>query len=159
MIIFPLNRVEKSGKLAFLSVSTLQKRIIAVARVKKPEIVHDVKPILTDVRDVIVGLQLEELVILKSDVELLIGQKQKEKKKELYADMLELAHAAGFKSVEELVSSQKGRRTRSDKGVRFPPKYHNPQDTKKTWSGKGRKPNWVNKHIEGGGQLEELEID
>ena len=103
-------------------------------------------------------LQLEELVTLKSDVEVLIKQKQKARKKELYNQMLELAQVARFESVEEFVASQKGRSPRSDKGVRLPPKYRNPQNSKQTWSGKGRKPGWVVSHIEGGGKLDALAI-
>ena len=111
-----------------------------------------------EVQSAIGELQLEELVTLKSDVELQIKQKQKEQKKELRAKMLEIAKVAGFKSVEEFVASQKGRNPRSDKGVKMPPKYRNPQDAKKTWSGQGRKPNWVLEYLEKGGKLEKLKI-
>lgn len=105
----------------------------------------------------IAALSLEELVRFKSDVEQLIKQKQKEQRKALHAKMLELAKAAGFKSVEEFVASQKGRSSRSDKGVRLPPKYRS-KDGKKMWSGKGRVPNWVLEHEKNGGDREGLAI-
>lgn len=106
----------------------------------------------------IASLALEELVSLKADVENLIKQKQKEHKKKLYSQMQQLAQVAGFETVEEFISSQKGRSPRSDKGVRLPPKYRNPDDEQQTWSGKGRKPGWVVSHLAADGQLEELEI-
>lgn len=124
-----------------------------MAKEKKPEM--DYSKIQASVAE----LQLEELVTLKSDVEVLIKQKQKEHKKELYNQMLTLAQVAGFESVEEFIAAQKGRSPRSDKGVKLPPKYQNPEDTKQTWSGKGRKPGWVVSHLNDGGAMKELEID
>ncbi len=115
-------------------------------------------PSESNISDAIADLQLEELVSLKGDVEKLIAQKKKEKKKEIYANMLELAKTAGFDSVEDFMGSQKGRTARSDKGVKLPPKYQNDDDGK-TWSGKGRSPNWVNEHLKNGGDLEDLLIE
>lgn len=104
------------------------------------------------------GLALEELVDLKSEIDKQIKQKQKSHQKELYKQMQDLALVAGFTSVEEFMSSNKGRSPRSDKGVKLPAKYRNPADSTKTWPGKGRKPGWVVSHLEGGGKLEDLEI-
>lgn len=39
-----------------------------------------------------------------------------------------------------------------------PPKYRNPADKKQTWTGKGRKPNWVLKALETGNDLEAMII-
>ena len=107
--------------------------------------------------DHINDLSLEELVALKSDVERLIQKKQKEKQKEIYANMLDLASVAGFNSVEEFVASRQGRNPRSDKGIKLPPKYRS-QDGKSTWSGKGRVPGWVLKHEADGGSRDDLLI-
>ncbi|MEO5364076.1 MAG: H-NS histone family protein [Magnetococcus sp. DMHC-8] len=122
-----------------------------MAKEKKVEMDHQ------KVQTAILELPLEELVTLKADVDLLIKQRQRERKKDLYNQMLALAQVAGFESVEAFVASQ-GRSPRSDKGVRLPPKYRNPQNAKQTWSGKGRKPGWVVAHLAGGGRVETLEI-
>ena len=109
----------------------------------------------------ITDLPLEKLVQLKDEVEKLIGLKQKEQQKAIYANMLEMAKAAGYSSVEAFMASQggkSGRTPRKDKGVKLPPKYQN-SDGSKTWSGKGRKPGWVVEHLEAGGALEALEIE
>ena len=131
-----------------------------MAKEKKAEHVHEVQPVETayeTAQDAIAELQLEELVRLKAEVENLIGQKQKEQRKDLYTKMFEMAKEAGYSSAEEFIASQGGRAPRSDKGVKMPPKYQN-GDGSKTWSGKGRKPGWVVEHLEAGGQLEALEI-
>lgn len=36
--------------------------------------------------------------------------------------------------------------------------YQNTQDVSKTWTGKGRQPDWIVKHVEGGGKLDDLKI-
>jgi DNA-binding protein H-NS len=96
--------------------------------------------------------------LLKADVESRISQKQKEAKRVIHGQMLAMAQSAGFESAAAFLAEQSGRRARSDKGVAMPPKYRNPADVKRTWSGKGRKPLWVLSHLEAGGQLEELAI-
>ena len=104
-------------------------------------------------------MPLDELVNLKDEVEKLIKQKQKSQRKEVYAQMSELAKAAGYSSVDEFIASQDGRTRapRADKGVKMPPKYRS-KDGTSTWSGKGRKPGWMVDHLAAGGKLEALEI-
>lgn len=122
-----------------------------MAKEKKTETEHQ------KIQATILELPLEELVSLKAELDALIKQRQRERKKDLYNQMLSMVQGAGFDTVEAFVSSQ-GRSPRSDKGVRLPPKYQNPQNPKQTWSGKGRKPSWVVSHLENGGQIEALEI-
>lgn len=122
-----------------------------MAKEKKPEM--DQQRILSAVLE----LPLEDLVALRSEVDSLVKQRQRERKKDIYNQMQVLAQDAGFDSVETFLSSQ-GRSPRSDKGVRLPPKYRNPQNIKQTWSGKGRKPGWVVEHLNSGGDIEALAI-
>lgn len=44
------------------------------------------------------------------------------------------------------------------KGTTVPPKYRNPEDATMTWTGRGRKPLWVQKALDDGKTLEELAI-
>lgn len=44
------------------------------------------------------------------------------------------------------------------KGSKSAPKYANPNDKSQTWTGKGRKPNWVNDALAAGKSLEDLAI-
>ncbi len=50
-----------------------------------------------------------------------------------------------------------GRRKTRAAGPVNPPKYRHPTDPKKTWSGRGRKPDWI-KDAEQEGTLEKLAI-
>lgn len=36
------------------------------------------------------------------------------------------------------------------------PAYRNPAKPTQTWTGRGRKPSWVEKHVKGGGKIEDL---
>ncbi len=38
------------------------------------------------------------------------------------------------------------------------PKYRNPGNPDQTWTGRGRKPKWVNEVLQGGADLTDLEI-
>lgn len=44
------------------------------------------------------------------------------------------------------------------KGSKGAPKYANPDDASQTWTGRGRKPNWVNEALASGKTLEDLAI-
>ena len=47
------------------------------------------------------------------------------------------------------------------KGTKRPaaaPKYRHPENPEVTWSGRGRRPSWVNEALEEGGSLEDLAI-
>lgn len=44
------------------------------------------------------------------------------------------------------------------KGPKSAPKYANPADKSQTWTGRGRKPNWVNDALKAGKSLEDLAI-
>ncbi|WP_299791329.1 H-NS histone family protein [uncultured Marivita sp.] len=44
------------------------------------------------------------------------------------------------------------------KGSKSAPKYRNPANPEQTWTGKGRKPNWVNDALASGKTMEDLKI-
>lgn len=46
----------------------------------------------------------------------------------------------------------------STRGSKVPPKYRDPKNPATTWSGRGRKPKWVEAHLAAGGSMESLEI-
>ena len=140
------DRARKAGEMARFS------QRLAALRVR-----HTRKSRLIEALNAVTEWPSKELVAIEPDRETQIKQKQEEQKKELYARMQKLVKAAGFKTIEAFFGSQKSKRVRSNKGMRLPPKYQS-KDGKKNWSGRGRKPSWVEEHLEGGGKLEELEI-
>ncbi|SDK22221.1 H-NS family nucleoid-associated regulatory protein [Aliiruegeria lutimaris] len=66
----------------------------------------------------------------------------------------EAARAHGF-SLKELTGIAPAKaKTRG----KVPPKYRNPQDPSATWSGRGRKPQWINDAEAAGTDIAEFEI-
>lgn len=58
---------------------------------------------------------------------------------------------------EKKTRAKRGQSTQSRK-PKGPAKYRNAIDPNQTWSGKGRKPEWVNTYLANGGDLENLRI-
>ncbi|MGJ8604460.1 MAG: H-NS family nucleoid-associated regulatory protein [Marivita sp.] len=57
----------------------------------------------------------------------------------------------GF-SLDELLSGP------PKKGSKSEPKFRNPANPEQTWTGKGRKPNWVNDALSAGKTMDDLKI-
>lgn len=98
-------------------------------------------------------LSIDKLRALIQQAEAEIESRRKANKKEALAEIRQLAEKHGF-SLGELVGTTRGRKakSRSAKSV----KYRHPEDPDKTWSGQGRKPNWVKDWLAGKGTLEDL---
>ncbi|QEL54466.1 H-NS histone family protein [Chromobacterium paludis] len=92
-----------------------------------------------------------ELVALKADVENEIKRREVEEKSKAKKQILELARAYGL-SVEEVLSKAVA--------VRKPveAKYRDPKNPEQTWTGRGRKPAWVQAWVDSGKSLEDLMI-
>lgn len=98
------------------------------------------------------SLSLKELKELQSQVERAIASFEDRKKKEALEKLEETARSMGF-SLTELtgVSAVRKRKPAS-------PKYANPADPAQTWTGRGRKPRWVEAAISAGKSLDDLAI-
>lgn len=99
------------------------------------------------------SLNLKELKKLQDDVAVAIFNYEKRKKAEALAAVEEAARAAGF-SLKELLSDEKLTKSKT-KAV---PKYANPADAAQTWTGRGRKPKWVEELLASGKSLDDLAI-
>ena len=82
-------------------------------------------------------LELDELKKLRKEVDRAIQTFEERRKAEARARLDEMAREMGF-SLNELNDSAPGR-----KRAKSPPKYANPDNPGQTWSGRGRRPNWV----------------
>lgn len=102
------------------------------------------------------NLSIAQLIDLKNKAEQLIVIKQKEQKKDLISDFEAQAAKLGL-SLEDVIgtTSPKGRKT---KGKKVAPKYRNPHDSSVTWTGRGRRPLWVEAELKKGKTLEDLAI-
>ena len=66
-----------------------------------------------------------------------------------------MAAEAGF-SLDEVVSKAKNGKDRRRGKVAV--KYRNPKDRSQTWTGRGRKPNWLVAELEAGKSIEAFEV-
>ena len=99
------------------------------------------------------NLSLDELKALQNDVAVAIFNYEKRKKAEALAAVEETARAAGY-SLKELLGDEKPSKAKT----KAEPKYANPADPNQTWTGRGRKPKWVEALLVSGKTLEDLAI-
>jgi DNA-binding protein H-NS len=93
-------------------------------------------------------MSLKELMSLDAKIKYAIDEKRVSERHEMRAKMEELARKSGF-TVAELFGGRKG------KGGKVAPKYRNPKDPSQTWTGRGRRPNWL---VEAGGDMKRFLI-
>ncbi|MFV0409677.1 MAG: H-NS family nucleoid-associated regulatory protein [Paracoccus sp. (in: a-proteobacteria)] len=98
------------------------------------------------------SLSLKELRDLRSKVERSITSYEERKRKEAIAAAEEAAREHGF-SLNELTGTKAGRRTQ-----KIAAKYANPTNASETWTGRGRRPRWVQEALDSGRSLEDLAI-
>lgn len=96
------------------------------------------------------SLSKQELLKLKTDVDRALKTIDKRRKAEAKKAAEIAAKEYGF-SLDDLIGAD----GKSAKGVA---KYANPADPSQTWTGRGRKPNWVIEALDGGKSLEDLSI-
>ena len=99
-------------------------------------------------------LSLEELTELEKNVRAAIAGFEKRKRNEAMAAAEAAAREHGF-ALAELFAGEKPTTVRKQP---LPPKYRHPDDHSKTWSGRGRQPDWVKERIAEGTALEDLLI-
>lgn len=98
-------------------------------------------------------LSLKELQELELRVEKTIAQARLKERVELKAEIEQLVADRGF-TMSEIFSTKRG----SMKGRSVAPKFANPEDPSQTWTGRGRKPNWLVEKIDQGANLEDFLI-
>ena len=96
------------------------------------------------------ALSVEALQQLKIDIDRTIERKQVGVLIELRDQIDALVDASPF-TLEEILSASKPRKP-------VAPKYQNPDDASQQWSGRGRKPRWVEAYLASGGTLEAITI-
>ena len=89
----------------------------------------------TDLAD----LGLKDLIDLQQRVAVAIVERQQTERADLKSKIAALAAEAGL-SLDEVLGLRRGR-----SGPKAPvaAKYRNPENPEETWSGRGRKPNWL----------------
>lgn len=100
-------------------------------------------------------LSLEELKTLRKTVERMIEGWEERKRREALAAAEEAARIHGFNLADLAAGSGRGKR--SAKTVRAA-RFANPDNPAQTWSGRGRRPVWINEALAAGKTLEDLSL-
>ncbi|GEK67678.1 trans-acting regulatory protein hvrA [Paracoccus denitrificans] len=96
------------------------------------------------------AMSLRELRDLRNKLDRAISTFEDRRKREALAAAESAAREYGFNLAELTIAKQ----ARS----KVAPKYANPADPSQTWTGRGRKPRWVQEALDTGKKLEEMEI-
>lgn len=100
-------------------------------------------------------LSLAELKQLQKQIPAEIGKREEQEKKKVLDEVKALAEARGF-SIDQLIGGAKEAKVRVSKPVAI--KYRHPDNATLTWTGRGRKPQWVEAWLGQGRKLEELAV-
>jgi DNA-binding protein H-NS len=105
------------------------------------------------------SLNLRELKALQKKVERAIASHEQRARKDALNAVKEKAKELGF-SLNELVGGPDGAKAKASGASRTPsePKYRNPDDATQTWTGRGRKPNWIKDAIDAGADIDTMLI-
>lgn len=94
-------------------------------------------------------LSLDDLKALAQDIEVeIVGRREAERSRVL-SQMRELAGSLGM-TLEDVIRGEKGR------SGAVAAKYRNPDNPDLTWSGRGKRPAWINEALAAGKTLEDL---
>lgn len=97
-------------------------------------------------------LSLTELKALRTKVDRAIVTFEERKKKEALSELEDAARRMGYTLAElTALTEKKPRKT-------VAPKYANPENPAETWTGRGRKPKWVEAALASGKTLTDLAI-
>jgi DNA-binding protein H-NS len=99
------------------------------------------------------NLSLIELKELERAIPKEIRRREAEERVKVRRELEAFAQSRGF-SLHDIVTESGVRHTRGAVGV----KYRHPQQADLAWSGRGRKPRWVEAWLADGGTLEQLAV-
>ncbi|MFC3612412.1 H-NS family nucleoid-associated regulatory protein [Lutimaribacter marinistellae] len=95
----------------------------------------------------------KELVDLRDKLDVAIRDAEKRERQEALAAAEKAAAEFGF-SLSELSADTRS----STKGTKARAKYRNPENPEQTWTGRGRKPQWIHEALARGVDISDLEI-
>jgi DNA-binding protein H-NS len=95
-------------------------------------------------------MTLKQLLELEVQVQEAIATTREHERTEVKKALAELAEKRGFK-LQELMGGR-------GKGKTSVPKYANPEDSSQTWTGRGRKPNWLVAKLKKGANMSDFAI-
>lgn len=100
------------------------------------------------------ALTIEELQAVQKGIESELKSRDKIRTKEARKAIQETLKAHGFSSVEEVFLPTEPTRTYN----KAPIKYQNYENPEQTWTGRGKKPNWLVSALNQGAQLSQFSV-
>ncbi|MCP4818499.1 MAG: H-NS histone family protein [Shimia sp.] len=98
----------------------------------------------------------DELVSLKAEIDIEITRREADRRKDALKAVEDAAEQFGYSLADLAAATGLGKRRGSlNKGV---PKYADPSDKTRTWTGKGRKPKWFDEALANGIAPDQMEI-
>lgn len=97
----------------------------------------------------------QQLIALRNDVEKALSSVAERERRAAMEAIQRAAAEHGF-SLTELTGVELPKSRGRKSGA--PAKYRNPEDDTQTWSGRGRRPEWVNAALAAGKGLEDLAV-
>lgn len=101
------------------------------------------------------NLSLVELQLLQQQIPLEIKKRQEQEKAKVINEIKLIAESRGF-SLDQLLKGGEKVKTKAVKTVMA--KYRHPENADQAWTGRGRKPQWVQDWLASGRKIEELAI-
>ena len=99
-------------------------------------------------------MSLAELRAVPALVSAKIAERERVEKDAVKAELAALAKSKGFDMADLFGDAPKAAKERKP----VAPKYRNPADGSQTWTGRGRKPKWVEEALASGGTLDDFLI-
>jgi DNA-binding protein H-NS len=94
----------------------------------------------------------KELVEAREAIDEALAKRKDEERAEVKRKIAALAGESGFE-ITELFGGKRGTK-KAASGA----KYRNPKDASQTWTGRGRKPNWLVEALGQGAKIESFEV-
>lgn len=115
---------------------------------------------LSEITSQLPALSFAELQELHEATAKAIKDRAEAERKELLAKMEAMARENGFAGLDAVLGSKSAEgASKQRKRGSVPPKYRNPSNAEQTWTGRGRKPKWVEEALAAGATLDEMLID
>ncbi len=99
---------------------------------------------------------LEQLKTLVQGAKREIALKEESRVQKIYDQIVELANNAGMSTGDLLNIESNGKGNGINRSVDV--KFRNPRDLSQTWSGRGKRPQWLRQALEQGRKLEEFSV-
>ena len=103
------------------------------------------------------AMTLADLKSLEKKVAKAIAKFEEREKKKALSSLKAEARKLGF-SLSELTGIEDESLLPGKPRSKVPPKYANPEDPSQPWTGRGRRPAWVNAALDAGKSLDDLAI-